>query len=377
MLTARRTDPAPARPVPERAGLTELARRAALRAEEQRRLTPEVAAAISAAGFPRHFVPGRWGGAAGEFDTLLTGVAQVGEACGSAAWCAALYAAHGRLAAYLPVEGQHAVWERGPDTRIAAAVVPPQGSAVVDDDGAWRLTGEWRPASGVDHADWVLLASWTPGGAGPEHRIFAVPRSELRVVDTWQSSGLRGTGSNTVMADGVRVPGHRSFTLDALLRPLPGAARCHTVPYPMVAGLLFAAPLLGIARGALRAWTDERTGAASPHPATHTVLAEASAQIHCAGLLLGGAAERADHAEINALAVAENRRDSTAAAALCRRAVDALFRASGLRAQAPDHPLQRAWRDATAAAGHATLDPDAAARAYAAAVLSREQGGPL
>ncbi|MFG3288752.1 oxidoreductase [Streptomyces sp. NPDC048179] len=374
MLTVSRTDRTPARPAPEPAGLTELAREAALRAEEQRRLTPEVAAAITAAGFPRHFVPGRWGGAAGEFGALVTGVAEVAEACGSTAWCAALYAAHGRLAAYLPAEGQREVWERGPGARIAAAVVPPQGRAVAEGDG-WRLDGEWRPASGVDHADWVLLASWTPGGAEPEHRIFAVPRSELSVLDTWHTSGLRGTGSNTVVADGVRVPGHRSFTLDAQLRPQPGAARCHTVPFPMVAALLFAAPLLGIARGALRTWIRERTAAASPHPATHTVLSRASAHIHGAGLLLGGAAERADHAEITALAVAENRRDATAAAALCREAVDELYRAGGLRAQSPDHPVQRAWRDATAAAGHATLDPDAAARAYAAAVLSAEPVG--
>jgi alkylation response protein AidB-like acyl-CoA dehydrogenase len=375
MLTARRTGNAPARPVPEEAGLTALARREALAAEAGRRLSPEVAAAITAAGFPRHFVPDRWGGAAGEFGALVTGVAEVAEACGSAAWCAALFAAHGRLAAYLPAEGQHEVWERGPGARIAAAVVPPQGRAVAA-DGEWRLDGEWRPASGVDHADWVLLASWTPGGADREHRIFAVPRAELSVLDTWHTSGLRGTGSNTVVADGVRVPAHRSFTLDALLRPLPGAARCHSVPFPMVAALVFAAPLLGIARSALRTWTAERAAVASPHPATPTVLAGASARIHTAGLLLDGAAVRADHGEITPLTVAENRRDATTAAALCREAVDDLFRTSGSRAQSPDHPVQRAWRDATAAAGHGMLDPDAAARAYAAAVLSPDPGGP-
>lgn len=375
MLTVPTTNGTTVRPTPGPAGLTDLARREAPRTDESRGLAPEVAAAIGAAGFPRHFVPARWGGAEGGFEALLTGVAEVGEACGSAAWCAALFAAHGRLAAYLPAEGQRELWERGPDARIAAAVVPPQGSAPAV-DGGWRLDGEWRPASGVGHADWVLLASWTPGAAGREHRIFAVPRTELTVRDTWHTSGLRGTGSNTVTADGVLVPAHRSVTLEALLRPRPGAARCHTVPYPMVAALVFAAPLLGIARGALHVWAGERSRAASPHPATHTVLTEAATRIHSAGLLLGRAAERADHAEVTPLAVAENRRDATAAAVLCREAVDGLFRASGLRAQALDHPVQRAWRDATAAAGHATLDPDAAARAYAAVVLAPEKDGP-
>lgn len=375
MLTTEQGHGVLAPGAPELADLAAIARRDALLAEDWRRLTPDVAAAVSTAGFPRHFVPRRWGGAAGEFGALVAGAAAVAEACGAAGWCAALYAAHGRLAAYLPAEGQREVWAAGPDARIAAAVVPPQGRATAY-DGGWRLDGEWRPASGVDHADWVLLASWTPGGSGREHRIFAVPRSELSVLDTWHSSGLRGTGSNTVAADGVRVPDHRSFTLDTLLRPQTGAARCHTVPYPMVAALIFAAPLLGIARGALRSWTDERVGAASAHPAAHTVLARASAQIHSAGLLLADAAGRADHGEITPLAVAESRRDSVTAAGLCREAVDALFRASGMRAQSPDSELQRAWRDSTAAAAHGALDPDAAARAYAETVLSPQQGRP-
>ncbi|MEU2271201.1 oxidoreductase [Streptomyces olindensis] len=353
--------------------LRETARRDAALAEERRVLAADTVAALTRAGFPRHFVPRELGGAAGEFAPLVAGAAAVGEECAATAWCAALFAAHGRLAAYLPPEGRHEVWADGPDARIAAAVVPPQGEATAV-DGGWRLDGAWRPASGVDHADWVLLAAWTHGTQGREHRVLAVPRSQVTVVDTWHTSGLRGTGSNTVRCAGVVVPRHRTFTLDVLLRPQPGAARCHTVPYPMVAALMFAAPLLGVARGALRAWTGERIGAERPHPATHTVLAQASARIHTAGLLLDGAAERADRARITPLTVAENRRDATTAATLCREAVDALFHASGLRAQSPDSAVQRAWRDATALAAHAALDPDAAARSYAEAVLSPTGG---
>ncbi|MDN0193475.1 oxidoreductase [Streptomyces sp. S.PNR 29] len=373
MLTGERTRPARRTSVRGLSALTETARRDAAVAEARRALTADVAGALTRAGFPRHFVPRRQGGGAGEFAPLVAGAAAVGEACASTAWCAALFAAHGRLAAYLPPEGQHELWAEGPDVRIAAAVVPPQGDAVAV-DGGWRLDGEWRPASGVDHADWILLASWTHRDGEPEHRVFAVPRSAVTVVDTWHSSGLRGTGSNTVRCEGVVVPEHRTYTLDALLRPQSGAARCHAVPYPMVAALIFAAPLLGVARGALRAWTGERVAAKHPHPATHTVLAQASARIHSAGLLLDGAAERADRGEITPLSVAENRRDATTAATLCREAVDALFHASGLRAQSPDNTVQRAWRDATAIAGHAALDADAAARAYAEAVLFPADG---
>ncbi|MET8626696.1 acyl-CoA dehydrogenase family protein [Kitasatospora sp. NPDC004669] len=350
--------------------LTELARHDAHTAEEQRRLTPQVADALVDAGFPRHFVPARWGGAAGSFVGLLADASAAAEACAATGWCAALFAAHGRLAAYLPEQGQRDLWADGPDVRIAASIIPPQGRAT-EVAGGWRLDGEWRTASGVDHAEWVLLASWTLGPDGiREHRIFAVPRTELAVRDTWDPVGLRGSGSNSLVGDGVVVPAHRSFTLSALLSPLPDAARCHRVPYPMVAGLIFAAPVLGAARAALQAWTDECGPTAPGKPGRSLLLARTSARIHAAGLLLEHAADRADRGTVTPLSVAENRRDAATAAAMCREAVDELFHASGMRGQSSDSRVQRAWRDVTTAAGHGALDLETAAGVYADAALA-------
>ncbi|MER5887820.1 oxidoreductase [Streptomyces sp. NPDC001941] len=356
---------------PDRLGpLLDAARRDARDAEDRRRLDGRVARAVVEAGFPRHFVPTRWGGAAGSFARLLADASAVAEACASTGWCAALYAAHGRLAAYLPEQGQRDLWADGPDVRVAASIVPAQGRASAV-PGGWRLDGEWRTASGVDHAEWVLLASWTPGPEGVrEHRVFAVPRADVAVRDSWDSVGLRGSGSNSVGADGVFAPAHRSFTLGTLLRPRPDAARCHRVPYPMVAGPIFAAPVLGAARAGLRAWSAEHAAGSPAQPGQALLLARASAGIHAAGLLLDGTAVRADRGDITPLAVAENRRDAATAAAMCREAVDELFHASGMRGQSPGSPVQRAWRDVTTAAGHGALGLDAAATAYAQAALA-------
>ncbi|MFD5877022.1 oxidoreductase [Streptomyces sp. NPDC060322] len=357
-----------------RSRLVEVARQDAEGAEQRRRLGPPVAAAIIDAGFPRHFVPVRWGGAAGSFARLLADTATVAEACAATGWCAGLYAAHGRLAAYLPEPGQRELWAHGPDVLIAASIVPAQGCAV-GVGGGWRLDGEWRTASGVDHADWVLLASWTLGDDGlQEHRIFAVPREHISVRDTWDSVGLRGSGSNSVQVEGIVVPAHRSFTLGTLLRPLSDAARCHRVPYPMVAAPIFAAPVLGAARAALRAWTEDYLQNSPRRPGQNLLLARVSARIHAAGLLLEGAAGRADQGEVTPLAVAENRRDAATAAALCREAADDLFHASGMRGQSPGSRVQRAWRDVTTAAGHGALGLDAAADAYADSALASGGG---
>jgi two-component flavin-dependent monooxygenase len=340
-------------------------------------LHPEVVGAACEAGFARHFVPGRWGGAQGTFSELLRAVAGLGEACTSAAWCAALWAAHGRFAACLPPAGQRELWGDGPDVRIAAGVMPPSGSAVPV-AGGWRLRGEWECVSGAESAHWLLLAARDTSGAGGPARVFLVPREQVAVRDVWHSTGLRGTGSNTVVVAPVTVPGHRTFPLASLLHgmPGPGRARCHTVPAHLGGGLLFAAPVLGCARQALKVWSVWAclpAGAAAPAVAQASVretLARSSAEIDAAALLLERAAWRADTVAVSAAAVTRNRRDAAFAADLLVSAVERLFRTGGRHARSDSGCLQRCWRDVHTAASHAVLRMETAADAYASAVCA-------
>ena len=356
--------------------LTKTAERDLPAMEHRNRLSADAAAAVAEAGFARHFVPTRFGGTAGTFSSLLTASAAVGRTCLSTAWCATLFAAHGRLASYLPEEGRQALWGRSPDTLISAAIMPPQGKAAPA-RGGWRISGRWDTASGVDHADWLLLGSRTGSPDRPEHRIFAVPRQDWTALDTWRSLGMRGTGSNAVELAETFVPAHLSFTMDDLDRPqATEAARCHRVPHLMVGALMFATPIVGAAQGALDEWrtaTARRGANGAPAPGRRAdadrVLAESSAQIAAARLLLERAAQRADEAEPTPLLAAENRRDAAMAVNWCASASDRLFRAAGSRAHRQDSPLQRHWRDITTAASHGALGLDAAATGYAAAVL--------
>jgi alkylation response protein AidB-like acyl-CoA dehydrogenase len=349
----------------------QLALRQAPLTEQRRQLSEDLAASISASGFPSHFVPRRWGGQAGTFSALVHAAGVVGEACLSTGWCATLYAAHGRIASYLPQQGQAELWGDTPNVRIAASIIPVQGVAEQHDDG-WQLSGCWRTASGVDHADWVLLASATEPG---EHRIFAVPRQAMRVLKTWDTLGLRGSGSNSVQLSSVWVPHHRTFTLQQLLLPLRDGARCLAVPYPMVAALLFAAPIVGAARGAERQWQRDalEKGLSFVGSSLHEELARSTVEIHTAELLLAQAAERADVGQVTPLATAQNQRDSAWAAHLCGGAVDRLFKMTGLRGQEAGNSLQRTWRNITAATGHAALRFKDAAAFYAQTLATSER----
>ncbi|MFF0478265.1 acyl-CoA dehydrogenase family protein [Streptomyces sp. NPDC004284] len=354
------------------------AARHAEEAERTGRLHPEVVGAMSDAGLARHFVPRRWGGTAGSFAELLDTVAGVGSACASAGWCSVLFAAHGRLAAHLPAEGQRDLWGDSPDVRIAAAIVPPAGW-LAPAPGGWTLSGEWAFASGVEDADWVLLASLDHSGDGaPGYRVLAVPREQVRVRETWDAVGLRATGSHSVVAEAVFVPEHRTFLREALVTGVTGAdaAPCHRVPYQLVAALLFAAPALGVARAALDAWTllvglrrlpDGRPLA--DDPTVQQTLARCSAEIDAARLLLEAAAGRADGPTPAPAAAALNQRDASVAVDLLVGVVERLMRTGGARALITGGGLERAWRDIHAIAAHAALQPAPAAAAYAATVF--------
>ncbi|MBT2399303.1 acyl-CoA dehydrogenase family protein [Streptomyces sp. ISL-100] len=346
--------------------------RYATESEQARTLHPAVAETLVQDGFARYFVPVGFGGTAGTFAELLDAVALVGEGCTSAAWCAALQAAHGRLAAHLPHQGQADLWGSGADIPIAAAVVPPAGE-LTPVPGGYLLTGRWNLASGVDHAHWILLAA--PERADGDHRqwILAVPRADISIHDTWRNSGLRGTGSHSVTVDAAFVPEHRTVLREALAagRDEEGAARCHRIPYTLVASLIFAAPALGAARGALRAWITLAAGRTTAgggrfleEAVAQDALVRSSAEIDAAHLLLRRAAERADQAPLDDLPVALNMRDAAVAVEMLVGAVERLFRSGGARAQAEGEPLQRLWRDVHALAGHGALQLPLAARAY-------------
>lgn len=354
-------------------GLVDCAARYAAEVDAARRLRRESVAALVEAGFPRHFVPSQWGGAAGGFAPLVEAAITVGESCPATAWCATLFAAHGRLAAYLPERAREEIWGRGPDTLIAASVMPPSGQATPV-PGGWLLRGEWGRASGVDFADWVLLASTVPDGDGETVRIFAVPAGDYLVKDTWRADGMRGTGTNTVTLHDTLVPEHRTVALPELLGTRrAGHARCHNVPYTLVAAVMFAAPLVGAALGAVADCGSTGAGRPSPEPDVLGALARSSPEAHAARLLLKEAAGRADQGMVDARTVARNRCDAAVAAELCVSAVDRLFTAYGGQygghGPAEGDPVHRRWRDVHTGAGHGALRFAPAADAYVKAFL--------
>jgi two-component flavin-dependent monooxygenase len=344
------------------------AARGAARADAERRLDPDVVAGISAAGFARHFVPRRWGGAAGSTAELLDAVSALAQGCTSAAWSASVIAGAARMGAYLPEEGQRALWAEGADTTVVGALMPRGTATPVP--GGWRVTGEWAFTSAVGFSDWALVCALAPTGNGAAPWFFALPRRDYAVRDTWTSLGMRGTGSDTLVADNVLVPGHLAFAREDMLagRAVGSDARCHTAPLRLVSGLLFGAPALGAAQAAVRVWARDH-GPAGEESGPRLTTARATVAVDAARLLLERAAQVADAPVSTAEEQARTPAECAWAVERLVETVEGLLRASGSSSQLEGHPLGRIWRDVHSLASHVALRFDPAGAAYGGHLL--------
>ncbi|MEY4391941.1 MAG: hypothetical protein RLZZ544_650 [Actinomycetota bacterium] len=166
----------------------------------------------------------------------------------TAAWTGFNHAgASGMSAARLCDEGLATVFPAGA-VPFMAAVAAPTGTHVRTDDGI-VLTGTWHYASGVTHAEWVLLVSLPADGKGAP-LAAAVRTADLQVSGTWDVMALKGTGSLTVSCTSLAVPA--ALTYSPVGEPLRGGPM-FAMPYQG-----YVAPEnLGFTMGVARRFLDE------------------------------------------------------------------------------------------------------------------------
>jgi len=352
----------------------------AAHAEELRRTPDESVRELQASGLMRILQPKRVGGSEAEWVTLVDVGAELARGCGSTAWNWSNWAAHHWMLALWPPRCQDEVWGADPAAIIGSALMFPPGKATRV-AGGYRLSGRWPFSSGVDQSAWSMIGGIVAGDA-PEMRLFMVPASDYRILDTWRAMGLRGTGSKDVEASDIFIPEHRALALDAIKGgEHPGAAAnpgaLYRIPcFAALAHMLCGIPL-GIAQGAYDTFLEGLRGRVSRYSgksladltAVQMKLAEAGACVDTARLSLRSRAQEAEaiarRGEVPDLVTkAAWRRDGAFAAQLCGRAMDIVFTASGASGLYDDQPLQRAFRDLRAANQHISMMWDAQATTY-------------
>jgi indole-3-acetate monooxygenase len=129
----------------------------------------------------------------------------------SVGWCVSTVAAYSRFSGFLPEPVARRIFV---DERAAVAGnMGPHGKAEVV-KGGYRGTGRWAYGSGITNCEWALGGCVVHDGDGPrrgpdgtrEATIVFFPAREAEVIDTWDTGGLRGTGSHDYQVTDIFVP---------------------------------------------------------------------------------------------------------------------------------------------------------------------------
>ena len=352
-------------------------RERAAKAENLRRMPDESIADLIDSKLLRICQPARFGGS--ELDWVAVCEVSLALARGdcSQAWVANVYAEHAYLIALFGDEAQHEVWDPGADTLVAASIVPHQ-NPIQGVSGGWRLSGRWSFASGLHHASWVVVANVIEGAAGKaDHLNFLIPAPDYAIDDDWYTMGMAGTGSATIVLDGIFVPNHRTVAnSDIVAGCAPGTALNNTPLYRMpflgFAQLALCSVPVGTALGMVEDFAAN-IGAGPGGEIVNERLSEAAAETRAATLLLLDSARRNMERLTAGTALGEadaalTLRDSAYAMILAKRAASRLFESSGGRGQYLSAPIQRAFRDVQTCASHGSLNWPRNALRYARSV---------
>lgn len=339
-------------------------------AEALRRLPDDVLAAVRDAGLLRAVIPTSLGGDGLGIAPLCQGTRLLAQACPASAWVISFLVMHGWLLARFPAEARAELFGGGA-TPLAPAPLAPTGT-VHPVDGGYRLDGRWEWATGVMHADWVIVHAVQ---TEPElvTRFVIVPIDEVEVDDVWFTSGMCATGSNVVRATDCFVPAHRTvvasdFLFDAERVAGDGMA---DLPVPSVLALMASSPALGAAEAAVelfRQRLSERVLAYSlgdrqrEQPAAQVRLGNALSELRSARLRWDGAL--ADLTEATGAGRADEqlrvdvRLTAAATVRASRQIIATVAEGAGASVYYSSSPLQRLQRDVEVLKGHVVFDWD-------------------
>ena len=342
------------------------------RGERDRRLPEATAEGLTEAGLFRLCRPRRLGGLEADPITVIEVVEEIARHDGSAAWCALNSGIAGVLHAFLPEDGADEIGS-GSDV-VVNGIINPAGRAV-EVEGGYRVSGRWTFVSNCHHCTWLAAASivfhgdtMSTGPAGPEIVMTWIKGSDWRIIDTWDTAGLRATGSHDIEVSDLFVPKHRTCPM-----PLPHPTHDEALFRFPVVGLFsvgMAAAALGLARAAIDellrlAETKTPFGMASSLSTRTTAqiaVCEAMATVGSARALLGEETTRVWEMVQAGAAVAPERQAllrmaATHATADSATAVDRMYTTAGASALFAASPLQRCLRDVHAITQHFFVAP--------------------
>jgi len=358
-------------------------------AEENRRIHDESIEALADAGIFKLRTPARYGGYEADTRTLVEVGAALGQADGSTSWVASVYWIPTWMTCLFPDHVQDEVFST-PDARVCGTLSPSAMATPVD--GGVVLNGKWGFVSGALHAHWQeIVAVQVAPDSEPMPIIGLVPISDLQIIDDWYTSGLKGTGSISTVAQDLFVPADRILPLGAIVQGQGVSAQnagtaIYQAPLLPVASASSVGTVLGMAKAAKEAFLQRLP----ERKITYTSYAS-QAEAPLTHLQVAEAAMKVDQAEFHALRLADlvdtrsaggagwtleervrARADLGTVCRLAKEAVDILSSASGGSSIYTNMPMQRIARDLQAVNLHALMNPNTNAELYGRVLCGQE-----
>ena len=224
--------------------------------EREGALTPPVIEALRASGMLSYWLPKCFGGEETPPVPALEALEILSHADGSVGWVTmATQLCAATAAAYLAPSGAKAIFSEGPV--IIGGQGQPNGKATQEGAG-YHLQGHWNYGSGVRHADYLHTGGFVyrdgaplirNGASAPEPRIFIVPVRDAKLLENWDTLGLRATGSIDYAIEGAFVA--EEFTHDLTANTPNQGGDLYRLGVPGFSAIGHTAFALGLARRAL------------------------------------------------------------------------------------------------------------------------------
>jgi alkylation response protein AidB-like acyl-CoA dehydrogenase len=229
-----------------------------------------------------------------------------------------------------------AMSERGAGSRLSKLT-----TAYEPVEKGFRITGSKTFVSGAGHADLYLVAAKRAGSDPAQVSHFLVPAGDgLTVERTWDSMGMRATGSDDLHLD-VEIGA------DALLGGIEGLTLLLAQVMPQWLVASYAAVYVGVAESAVTAAVEHLQKRNLTHlPAVRARVGRAETRVEAARLTVLEAARRVDAAPGDPETNRWVWRAKLLAGETAMEVAASMLEAAGTSATRRGSPLERIYRDA-------------------------------
>lgn len=340
--------------------------------DERGVLHPDVFQALTDAGFWAMAAPRRWGGLGTSARAMALVGYELAKADPSVGWVYTVLHGTTWVASLGPDALQEAIFGGAQAHPVICGIANPPGSMVAV-EGGFIVNGRWPYASGSAHADWAQLGVKTTDANGHHGGGFAYLRREQYTIEnTWHMMGMKGTGSNTIVARDVFIPQAQFYNVAALGIGGHEPGKRHVGEpsdyWPFMPFLRATAH--AVVAGAASAIMERVMDGSHKRPIVYTSYARQSEAVMMQGEL-GKAAARISAAEaltfkncdlidkaglardrLTAQQRALSKGEGSLAVTLLNEAIEQLMFLAGSSAYADANPIQRYYRDASFAMRH-------------------------